>query len=115
MAVLDRQIAAAASGQVLVINRVEGLDQARAGDAFQHFLAGGGVAEIIEAAVGAVGIHRVDDDFTFQDLRRRQSFRRAPRDGEQHYVAEARCIGDGHGVGPGTKFSDELAQRLRAA
>src|SRR6476646_3172407 len=106
---------APASGQMNVINGIEGLHQTGTGKAVQHNLRRRGAAQIVKTAIRTVRVHGVDDDLIAQQLWLRQRLRRAPRDRQQDHFAKTHRVADGHGMRLRPEFRDQFAQRIRPA
>jgi hypothetical protein len=88
MALRDRQVGAASRGEVLVVDRVERLDEPRARKLLCGFLARARVSQVEEASDRRVGTRRVDHDLPLEELRIGELPAVPPRQGQQDNVSE---------------------------
>ena len=113
--VLDRQTRIAERGQVLVVDRVEGLDEPRSRQPLPHFFARGGRSQVEHLAVGPVRVHGVDDDLSRHHIWRRQRLRSAPGYGQKNDAAEPGRVVDPHGVSLRSDLRGQAPQGRGAA
>src|SRR5688500_18888727 len=101
--------------EVLEVDRVERLDDARSGQTLRCLFARARLAEINETASFAVRVHRIDHNLATDEFGTWQRICRSPRYCEYDDLAPFRRLVNTHCAGRWTDGLDPRSQGLRTA